>query len=233
MSITLMQNGSNQPKGNNKETAEQAKLNEYLRDAVALDRLDDAKFDAKMTLYAKEISKDTVNKASDQVRQEMKEFSLKAKLNDRLGADRIEEDMKPYGKVKQYLTEAFAIAAPALCAGFAVSLLNDKAGKVVGGVLAAKNLLKAAVRHAVVSSNEKEAMDVKKYGELKRMDWALKKMKKLKQDMPWIEPAEKDHKKKDGEQSVSPGIVIKKIKLKDEKQSVLPAIKIKKTQVRI
>lgn len=189
MALTLMWNGLDNPNASKKEIQEQAILKKYLCNAVGLayDE-DDGKIKAQTAAYSDKIGKETVDKASAQVRREMKEYGLKTKLNDRLGADRIEEAMKPYGKTKRFIAEAFAIAAPAYCTGFAVSMFNDTAGKAVGGALALNGLLKVAVRHAVLSSTEKEAMDVKKYGELKRIDWALKKLKK---EMTSAEKAQK------------------------------------------
>ncbi|MBR1777800.1 MAG: hypothetical protein IJ752_04355 [Alphaproteobacteria bacterium] len=179
MSVTLMWTGLKQPKGTEKEIQEQKNLKNYLGHSISLmNQEDQEKIDSVTAAYAGKISKDTVEQASAQVRKEMKGYGLKTKLNERLNADGMERALKGTTTAQRLFAEAFVTIAPGFCTGVAVSVFNNDAGKVVGGAMLANDLLKTALRYAVVSSNEKEAADVKQYGELKRIDWALKKLKK-------------------------------------------------------
>lgn len=84
---------------------------------------------------------------------------------------------KKTAQTARLVAETLSVAVPSVVAGLAVSVVNDTAGKIVAGVVAAKQLMEVAVRRMVTSQTAEEALSVEKYRELKQIQFGLKKLK--------------------------------------------------------
>lgn len=186
MSLTLLWNGLDKPEGNAKEVGEQQDLKKYLLYSMGrINGKEDEEPRFVTFAFADKISRETIDKTSKKVEQEMRGFDLRTKLNARLSADKLSghihkvanESGKKTAQTARLVAETLSVAVPSVVAGLAVSVVNDTAGKIVAGVVAAKQLMKVAVRRMVTSQTAEEALSVEKYRELKQIQFGLKKLK--------------------------------------------------------